>query len=364
MPSACPPAWSGSAGRTPGALPRRMNPLAYVLNLKLADPAAAPAFVDEHNPPENAPPGTRASDAATPLLQSWQEIHDQTATLVRNQRRALLTGGWLLVLLALASVAVLVGGRMADQIRRVGLLKAVGGTPSLVAAVLLAEYVVVALLAAGGGARGRLAGRPTAHRSHCRPPRRRGCAAARHLHGRPGDGRRARGRGRRDLRSCRARRPYQHRPRAGRLGPRTPAHGLADRGLGATARPAAARAARRRPATAPRRARHGQHRDHRQRDRRRAGRPRRPRRRVLRDGPNSDRPAQPGAAGDHDHARHPRGRQRDLHHLGDAHSTPDTHRRSRAHSARPHSRSARDSQPHRCFPRSPAPSSASRGASG
>jgi putative ABC transport system permease protein len=40
---------------------------------------------------------------------------------------------------------------MADQIRRVGLLKAVGGTPSLVAAVLLAEYVVVALLAAAAG---------------------------------------------------------------------------------------------------------------------------------------------------------------------------------------------------------------------
>ena len=132
--------------------------LAYVVNLKLADPAAAPAFVDAHNPPENAPPGARASDPMPPLLQSWQEIHDQTASLVRNQRRALLTGGWLLVLLALASVAVLVGGRMADQIRRVGLLKAVGATPSLVAAVLLAEYLVVALLAAAAGlAVGRLA---------------------------------------------------------------------------------------------------------------------------------------------------------------------------------------------------------------
>jgi putative ABC transport system permease protein len=40
---------------------------------------------------------------------------------------------------------------MADQTRRVGLLKAVGGTPSLVAAVLLAEYVAVALLAAAVG---------------------------------------------------------------------------------------------------------------------------------------------------------------------------------------------------------------------
>ena len=40
---------------------------------------------------------------------------------------------------------------MADQIRRVGLLKAVGGTPALIAAVLLAEYIVVALLAAAAG---------------------------------------------------------------------------------------------------------------------------------------------------------------------------------------------------------------------
>ena len=51
----------------------------------------------------------------------------------------------------MASLSVLVGGRMADQTRRVGLLKAVGGTPSLVAAVLLAEYVLVAIVAAAAG---------------------------------------------------------------------------------------------------------------------------------------------------------------------------------------------------------------------
>jgi ABC-type lipoprotein release transport system permease subunit len=127
--------------------------LAYVLNLKLADPAAAPAFVDAHNPPRDLNPSqsTRASDPDPPILQAWEDISEGSANLVENQRRALLTGGWLLVLLALASVAVLVGGRMADQIRRVGLLKAVGGTPRLVAAVLLAEYIVVALLAAAAG---------------------------------------------------------------------------------------------------------------------------------------------------------------------------------------------------------------------
>jgi putative ABC transport system permease protein len=127
--------------------------LVYTLNLKLADPAAAPAFAAQHNPParQNAPAGTRASDPPPAILQPWQDIREASANLVKNQRRALLTGAWLLALLAVASVAVLVGARMADQIRRVGLLKAVGGTPGLVAAVLLAEYVVVALLAAAAG---------------------------------------------------------------------------------------------------------------------------------------------------------------------------------------------------------------------
>jgi ABC-type lipoprotein release transport system permease subunit len=113
----------------------------YILNLRLADPAAAPAFAADRMP------GTHRS----PELQPWQHIREASANLVENQRRALLTGAWLLAVLAVASVAVLVGGRMADQIRRVGLLKAVGGTPALIAAVLLAEYVVVALLAAAAG---------------------------------------------------------------------------------------------------------------------------------------------------------------------------------------------------------------------
>src|SRR5262245_29222482 len=132
--------------------------LSYVSYLKLTDPTAAPAFVAEHQPREVriAPPGTRLPGPPIALpspvfLQSWQNIKRQSAQLVATQRRVLLTGAWLLGLLAVASVAVLVGGRMADQTRRVGLLKAVGGAPSLVAAVLLAEYVVVALLAAAAG---------------------------------------------------------------------------------------------------------------------------------------------------------------------------------------------------------------------
>jgi putative ABC transport system permease protein len=115
--------------------------LSYVLYLQLEDPDAADQFVVAHRP----------TSMSQPNLISWQDIFEQVSHVVRNTQRILLAGSSFLSLLAVATVAVLVGGRMADQGRRVGLLKAVGGTPRLVAAVLLAEYVFVALVAAGIG---------------------------------------------------------------------------------------------------------------------------------------------------------------------------------------------------------------------
>jgi ABC-type lipoprotein release transport system permease subunit len=115
--------------------------LSHVMNLKLADPDAAQAFVDANLP----------GSLDAPRLASWEEILEEATELARDTQILLLIGAWLLGLLAVASLSVLVGGRMADQTRRVGLLKAVGGTPSLVAAVLLAEYVLVAIVAAAAG---------------------------------------------------------------------------------------------------------------------------------------------------------------------------------------------------------------------
>ncbi|MFC9975781.1 FtsX-like permease family protein [Spirillospora sp. NPDC127200] len=112
--------------------------LSYVMNLKLADPDAAQAFTD------------RNGDGGL-MVRSWQEIRADATELARDSQILLLIGAWLLGLLAVASLSVLVGGRMADQTRRVGLLKAVGGTPGLVAAVLLAEYLLVAVVAAAAG---------------------------------------------------------------------------------------------------------------------------------------------------------------------------------------------------------------------
>ncbi|WP_116952400.1 FtsX-like permease family protein [Jiangella endophytica] len=125
------------------------GPLSYVSYLKLADPDDAQAFVDAHNQDQ---PGA-------PRLEPWQHTFEQVTHLERNSQRVLTTGGWLLGILAVASVAVLVGGRMADQTQRVGLLKAVGATPGLVAAILLTAHVAVALLASAAGL---VAGRLTA----------------------------------------------------------------------------------------------------------------------------------------------------------------------------------------------------------
>ena len=70
---------------------------------------------------------------------------------MQDEQSVLRPGALLAILLAVASVAVLAGGRMAERTRRVGLLKAVGSTPGLVAAVLVAENLALALAAAAAG---------------------------------------------------------------------------------------------------------------------------------------------------------------------------------------------------------------------
>jgi len=115
-------------------------PLYYFLNLKLKDPATAPAFASRYGASPNGP-------GLTP----WQAIQTGDGLLVQDEQQILTPGVWITVLLAIACVAVLAGGRMAERTRRVGLLKAVGGTPETVAGVLLAENVLLALAAAAAG---------------------------------------------------------------------------------------------------------------------------------------------------------------------------------------------------------------------
>ena len=117
------------------------NPvISYVLDLRLRDPAAAQAFADRYG----------FGDAATEVV-PWTGIADADALLVQDEQDVLSPGAWLAALLAIASVAVLAGGRMTERTRRVGLLKAVGASPGLVTATLMAENLVLALAAASIG---------------------------------------------------------------------------------------------------------------------------------------------------------------------------------------------------------------------
>ena len=78
-----------------------------------------------------------------------ETLFGASARVFRSRRsgRAAVMGA---ACLFVAAKAVLAGGRMAAATRRVGLLKAVGGTPGLVTAVLMAENLALALVAAAG----------------------------------------------------------------------------------------------------------------------------------------------------------------------------------------------------------------------
>jgi putative ABC transport system permease protein len=129
-------------------LPSSAEPLnTYVLNLKLADPGQAQAFVASYGPGPSGGPGQPSG----PRLVAWQAISAADGLLITDEQTVLVPGAALLSLLALASVAVLVGGRLAENTRRVGLLKAAGGTPGLIAATFLAENLLLALIAAAAG---------------------------------------------------------------------------------------------------------------------------------------------------------------------------------------------------------------------
>jgi putative ABC transport system permease protein len=124
------------------------QPLGYVLDIKLGNPAGVDALVngDAAGRFFNATQNDTISN-----LQTWTDVRDSDFRLISVDRKALLIGSSLLALLALASIAVAVTGRMAEQTRRVGLLKAVGASPLLVAAVLLAENLLLALAASAIG---------------------------------------------------------------------------------------------------------------------------------------------------------------------------------------------------------------------
>jgi ABC-type lipoprotein release transport system permease subunit len=116
------------------------QPLVWLEYLKLHDPGSAPAFADRYD--LGGPPSGR------PELNPWQDIAARQAEQLANERTAVVFGSTLLVILALATLVVLVGGRMSDEVRRVGMLKAAGASPGFVARLLLASYLAIGLAAA------------------------------------------------------------------------------------------------------------------------------------------------------------------------------------------------------------------------
>lgn len=119
------------------------EPLSYLLNLKLAPGAETGMFA--------SCPNNEAVNPQAPSRYDWQCLQAMDDGQVKTEQEALVTASWLLGLLAVGSVTVLVGGRMVEQVRRAGLLKAAGGTPEMVAGVLLAEHLAVGAAAAGLG---------------------------------------------------------------------------------------------------------------------------------------------------------------------------------------------------------------------
>jgi ABC-type lipoprotein release transport system permease subunit len=122
------------------ALASTREPLVWFQYLRLHDPGSAPAFALRHG--AQGPPTGQAQ------LDTWQSVAARQAEQLAHERTAVAFGSTLLVILALATLVVLVGGRLGDEVRRVGTLKAAGAGPGFVAGLLLTSYLVIGLAAA------------------------------------------------------------------------------------------------------------------------------------------------------------------------------------------------------------------------
>ncbi|NUR74421.1 MAG: FtsX-like permease family protein [Hamadaea sp.] len=112
-----------------------------LLYLKLADPAATKDFVRSISTADFR--GDTWTHYAT-----WQQVVEEDTRMIRFMVPTLVVGGWLIAIAAAVGLAALVTLRAARYNRRAGLLKAVGATPSTVAAVLLAQTLPSATAAA------------------------------------------------------------------------------------------------------------------------------------------------------------------------------------------------------------------------
>ncbi|MFG3105210.1 FtsX-like permease family protein [Streptomyces tendae] len=116
----------------------------YLLNIKLSDPGATRNWTSTV-----LTDGIRGQ--AWVNTHPWQTLLDGDTRLLRSARPALVIGGGLLAAAALVTLASLAAVRAPRDHRRAALFKAVGATPRTVAALLLAQYLLLAAVAAAAG---------------------------------------------------------------------------------------------------------------------------------------------------------------------------------------------------------------------
>ena len=225
------------------SLATRQHPLGYVLNLRLASTEAAEGFADRFDP------GGYTDNTGGLYVIPWQMISRQDGLLMAHEQKILLVGSWLLALLAIGSLAIVAGGRMAEQNRRVGLLKAAGRDTRARRGGAAGRIPRARGHRGRGGPGHRPARGAPAHQPRRQPARHRRSAAADPARRRAGAGGRAGHRGAGQLCPGAARCSHQHRGRARRRGPPAPPPRSAHHLLRPPPRAAAARGApgRRRP---------------------------------------------------------------------------------------------------------------------
>ncbi|GAB1820072.1 ABC transporter permease [Herbidospora sp. RD11066] len=120
-------------------------PRTKIIYLRMHDPAATAKYMISYHETRNLTGGFVGDSRINSF--TWQFIARHDARYLRDSQPIMIIGGWLLGFVAIGGMTTLAAGRAAGQVRRVGLLKVVGAGPGIVVAVLLTEYLVLALLA-------------------------------------------------------------------------------------------------------------------------------------------------------------------------------------------------------------------------
>jgi ABC-type antimicrobial peptide transport system permease subunit len=105
--------------------------------VRLADPAAAPAFAET---------AMRAFPPGSVFIESWQAERDDAHQETDPTRVILSMYTLLLLLVSYSVIAILIGARVSGQYREIALLKAIGLTPRQVSAVFVVESVALGLI--------------------------------------------------------------------------------------------------------------------------------------------------------------------------------------------------------------------------